>query len=61
MLPSLLMKIMSKPLICALMTIAMWPPLTALTVSVKHMPSLFSVGLVLLVAAIPRLRYRWTC
>jgi len=48
---------MGKPLICALMTIIMWSSLAALTISIKHIPSLLSVGLVLLVAAIPGLRY----
>lgn len=41
----------------ALTTIAMWSSLATLTLAVSHVPALFTVGVVLIVAAIPGLRY----
>ncbi|SEF40874.1 DMT family transporter [Vibrio hangzhouensis] len=41
----------------AVITILMWSSLAVLTVSVKHISPLLSVGLVLIVASLPGLRY----
>jgi len=48
---------MNKAYISALLTILMWSSLAVLTVSITHIPSLLSVGLVLVFASLPGLRY----
>lgn len=52
---------MSRAHLVAVATILMWSSLAVLTVSVKHISPLLSVGLVLIVASLPGLRYwrRW--
>jgi drug/metabolite transporter (DMT)-like permease len=48
---------MNKAYFSALLTILMWSSLATLTVYIKHIPSLLSVGLVLVFASLPGLRY----
>ena len=48
---------MNKAYISALLTILMWSSLAALTITITHIPSLLSVGLVLVFASIPGLKY----
>lgn len=48
---------MNKATLSALLTIIMWSSLAALTVSITHIDSLLSVGLVLVFASLPGLRY----
>ncbi len=61
---------MSMAHLIAVATIIMWSSLAALTVSLAHIPPLLSVGLVLMIAALPGLRYwrtwrlsagQWAC
>jgi drug/metabolite transporter (DMT)-like permease len=47
---------MNKAYISALLTILMWSSLAAMTVTITHIPSLLSVGLVLVFASLPGLR-----
>lgn len=47
---------MNKANISALLTILMWSSLAAMTVTITHIPSLLSVGLVLVFASLPGLR-----
>lgn len=53
---------MNKAYISALLTILMWSSLATLTITITHLPSLLSVGLVLVFASFPGLRYwrQWT-
>lgn len=48
---------MNRAYISALLTILMWSSLAVLTVSISHIPSLLSVGLVLIFASLPGLKY----
>ena len=48
---------MNKAYISALLTILMWSSLAVLTVSITHIPSLLSVGLVLVFASLPGIKY----
>jgi len=48
---------MNRAYISALLTILMWSSLAVLTVTITHIPSLLSVGLVLIFASIPGLKY----
>ncbi|WP_166424532.1 EamA family transporter [Paraglaciecola sp. 20A4] len=48
---------MNKAYVSALLTIIMWSSLAVLTVTITHIPSLLSVGLVLIFASLPGLRY----
>ncbi|TEW54654.1 EamA/RhaT family transporter [Psychromonas sp. RZ22] len=48
---------MNKATISALLTILMWSSLATLTISINHIPSLLSVGLVLVFASIPGLKH----
>lgn len=48
---------MNKAYISALLTIIMWSSLAVLTVTITHIDSLLSVGLVLIFASLPGLRY----
>ena len=48
---------MNKAYISALLTILMWSSLAALTITITHIPSLLSVGLVLVFASLPGLKY----
>ncbi|WP_413700333.1 EamA family transporter [Psychromonas sp. KJ10-10] len=48
---------MNKANISAVVTILMWSSLATLTVSINHIPSLLSVGLVLIIASLPGLKY----
>jgi len=48
---------MNKAFISALLTILMWSSLATLSISINHLPSLLSVGLVLILASLPGLRY----
>ena len=48
---------MNKAYVSALLTILMWSSLAALTITITHIPSLLSVGLVLVFASVPGLRY----
>lgn len=45
------------PILSALATIIMWSSLASLTLALNHVPALFTVGAVLLIAALPGLRY----
>ena len=53
---------MNKAYVSALLTIIMWSSLAVLTVTITHIPSLLSVGLVLIFASLPGLKYwrQWT-
>ncbi|MGB5446320.1 MAG: EamA family transporter [Psychromonas sp.] len=48
---------MNKAYISAVLTILMWSSLATLSISINHLPSLLSVGLVLILASIPGLKY----
>lgn len=48
---------MNKANISAVVTILMWSSLATLSVSINHIPSLLSVGLVLIIASLPGLKY----
>ena len=48
---------MNKAYVSALLTIIMWSSLAVLTVTITHIPSLLSVGLVLIFASLPGLKY----
>jgi len=48
---------MNKSYVSALLTILMWSSLATLTVSIAHIPSLLSVGLVLIFASLPGLKH----
>jgi len=48
---------MNKAYISAYLTILMWSSLATLTLTITHIPSLLSVGLVLIFAALPGIRY----
>lgn len=48
---------MNKANLSALLTILMWSSLATLTVTISHIPSLLSVGLVLVFASLPGIKY----
>jgi len=48
---------MNKAYLNAFLTIFMWSSLAVLTITITHIPSLLSVGLVLVFASIPGLKY----
>lgn len=45
------------PMFSAMATIVMWSSLASLTLAVSHIPALFTVGMVLIIAALPGLRF----
>lgn len=45
------------PILSAMVTILMWSSLASLTVSINHIPASLSVGIVLLVAMLPGIKY----
>lgn len=50
-----------KAILFAVLTILMWSSLATLMVSINHLPPLFTVGIILIIASIPGLKfwYQW--